>query len=121
MPNHSWGKLAARYETVAPRRLLALDGGGIRGLTTLEILTTLESLLAKATKRGKKFRLCHFFDYIAGTSTGAIIATGLAKGMSVSELMKFYIDSGVAMFDPQALLTRWKTPYKFKSGPLATK
>jgi len=38
MPSHSWGKLASRYESPALRRLLALDGGGIRGLITLEIL-----------------------------------------------------------------------------------
>src|SRR5713226_5138453 len=119
MPTTPWGRLASRYEAVAPRRLLALDGGGIRGLITLEILAKIENLLAAATRRGNEFRLCHFFDYIAGTSTGAIVATGLALGMTVSELMKFYTTNGTAMFDPQTLLTRWKNPYKYKSDPLA--
>jgi hypothetical protein len=113
MPTHSWGKLALRYESEAPRRkLLALDGGGIRGLITLEILGRIETLLAEASGLGVNFRLCQFFDYIAGTSTGAIIATGLARGMSVTELMTFYIANGVAMFDREALLMRWKNRYK---------
>ena len=118
MPTHSWGKLAQRYEKPAPRRrLLALDGGGIRGLITLEILARMEQLLAASTGLGKEFRLCAFFDYIGGTSTGAIIAAGLARGMTVDDLMTFYMDNGKAMFDSAALMLRWKT--KFKSDILA--
>jgi patatin-like phospholipase/acyl hydrolase len=77
-----WGPLAERYETERPRKLLALDGGGIRGVLTLEVLIKIEEMLAEATGQGKEFRLCDFFDYIGGTSTGAIIAAGLARGMS---------------------------------------
>jgi patatin-like phospholipase/acyl hydrolase len=78
--------------------LLALDGGGIRGIITLEILIEIERVLAEATGEGKNFRLCNFFDYIAGTSTGAIIAAGLTRGMSVKEILDFYIRIGPAMF-----------------------
>jgi uncharacterized protein len=112
-----WGPLAERYETERPRRLLALDGGGIRGILTLEILARIESLLAAASGKGSSFRLCDFFDYIAGTSTGAIIAAGLARGMSAQELLAFYQKTGPTMFDKAFLLQRLKTLYK--SGPLA--
>jgi predicted acylesterase/phospholipase RssA len=111
-----WGPLAERYETERPRKLLALDGGGIRGILTLEVLARIESLLAEATGRGSAFRLCEFFDYIAGTSTGAIIAAGLACGMSVQELLIFYQQTGPAMFDKAFLLRRIKALYK--SEPL---
>lgn len=89
-------------------RMLALDGGGIRGLITLGILEKIESLVA-TRKPGNK--LCDYFDYIAGTSTGAIIAAGLARGMSVGELIDFYRSSGKQMFEPAWLMERIKHFY----------
>jgi uncharacterized protein len=117
-----WGTLAKRYEAQPgqeppPRKLLALDGGGIRGILTLEVLLRIERLLAEATGEGEKFRLCDFFDYIGGTSTGAIIAAGLARGMSAGELLDFYQQTGPAMFDKAFLLYRLK--YLYDSKPLA--
>src|SRR5438270_10688585 len=111
-----WGRLRVRYEAVKPRKMLAIDGGGIRGLISPGILKRLEELLAPVSG-ASNFRLCDFFDYIAGTSTGAIIAAGLARGMSAQELLTFYQQTGPAMFDKAALLQRWKTLYK--SEPLA--
>jgi len=95
----------------SPKKLLALDGGGIRGMMTVEVLAKIESLLRTELKRGKDFRLCEYFDYIAGTSTGAIIATCLSWGMSVDEIRKFYMESGEEMFDKAGLLNRY---YRFK-------
>lgn len=112
-----WGPLAERYEEPRPRKLLALDGGGIRGVLTLEILAELERQLAGKSGRGEDFRLCDFFDYIGGTSTGAIIAAGLARGMTVRELLSFYVDFGKRIFDKAFLLRRLKSLYK--SDPLA--
>jgi hypothetical protein len=117
-----WGTLAKRYEAQPgqeppPRKLLALDGGGIRGILTLEVLLRIERLLAEATGEGEKFRLCDFFDYIGGTSTGAIIAAGLARGMSAGELLDFYQQTGPAMFDKAFILYRLK--YLYDSKPLA--
>jgi patatin-like phospholipase len=83
--------------------MLALDGGGIRGLISLGILRQLEESLTALSGRGNAFRLCDFFDYIAGTSTGAIIAAGLARGMSVQQLIDFYQDSGRDMFEKPRL------------------
>jgi predicted acylesterase/phospholipase RssA len=81
-----WGALAERFETEKPqRKLLALDGGGIRGVITLEILAELERQLAEKTGQGKAFRLGQYFDYVAGTSTGAIVAAGLAVGAANSK------------------------------------
>lgn len=98
------------------RRLLALDGGGIRGLVTLGILEKLEADLRAASGAGASFRLSDFFDFIGGTSTGAILAAGLAIGKSVEELIAFYRTSGPLMFERNALIKRaWS---KFKSDPL---
>jgi uncharacterized protein len=115
---NTWGKLADRYEGREDNKhkILALDGGGIRGILTLEVLARMEEMLAAATGGGPDFRLCHFFDYVGGTSTGAIIAAGLARGMSVKELLAFYQETGPAMFDKQFILKRWRALYK--SEPL---
>jgi predicted acylesterase/phospholipase RssA len=109
-----WGKLVNRYEGKEndQHKLLALDGGGIRGIMTLEVLARIEEVLALKTDEPDKFRLCHFFDYIGGTSTGAIIAAGLAQGMSTSELLEFYEATGPAMFDKQSIFKKWKALYK---------
>jgi patatin-like phospholipase/acyl hydrolase len=107
----NWGPLAARYEKEQPRKILALDGGGIRGVLTLEILLELENQLKAELKAKDDFRLSDYFDYIGGTSTGAIIAAGLSIGMSVKELLDFYVQKGEAMFDKAFLLTRVKNFY----------
>src|SRR5262245_8196739 len=103
-----WGPLASRYAKAEPRKMLALDGGGIRGVLTLSILKAIETQL--------KQPLCQYFDYIAGTSTGAIIATGLARGMSVDELITFYTNTGTAMFQRTRFLERFNSLYR--NGPL---
>ena len=103
-----WGPLAERYKTPRPRKMLALDGGGIRGVLTLAMLKEIERQVGKP--------LGEYFDYIAGTSTGAIIATGLAKGMTVDELLTFYRAAGPEMFQRTRFLARLNSLYK--NGPL---
>src|SRR3981081_1635332 len=76
-----WKQLAPRYAETRPRKMLDLDGGATRGLLTLGILKKIEALVQS---KGHA-RLCDYFDYIGGTSTGAIIAAGLARGKSVDE------------------------------------
>jgi hypothetical protein len=73
-----------------PKRILTLDGGGIRGALTLGFLKRIEELLAERAGGDPEFRLCDYFDLIAGTSTGSIIATGLALGFSVEKLQHLY-------------------------------
>jgi uncharacterized protein len=82
----------------SPKRILALDGGGLRGILTLSYLGEIESILGDRHGVRKNFRLSHYFDLIAGTSTGAIIAAALARGMSVSEIAKKYLDLGQRVF-----------------------
>jgi uncharacterized protein len=111
-----WGPLAERYETKRPRKILSLDGGGIRGVITLGILAEMEKQLKEKLNKGDDFRLGDYFDYIGGTSTGAIIAAGLSIGMSVQQLLDFYINKGKDMFDKTSILKRLKSLYE--SGPL---
>ena len=95
--------------------MLALDGGGIRGILALGILQKIEKLVGDKT--GKK--LCDYFDYIAGTSTGAIIAACLARGMTTAEIFSFYNSAGEQMFESSHLLQRLRSLYT--ADPLKAK
>lgn len=80
-------------------RLLALDGGGIRALFTLEILERVESLLRKRSG-DKNLVLADYFNFIGGTSTGAIVATCLAWGMPVDRIRSLYGEFAAQIFRP---------------------
>ncbi len=95
-----------RVASPEPKKLLALDGGGIRGVITLEVLARLESMLADRLGAGQDFVLGDYFDYIGGTSTGAVMAAGLAKGLRVRQLLELYVSRGEEMFDEASLLRR---------------
>jgi predicted acylesterase/phospholipase RssA len=82
---------------VTPKRLLALDGGGLRGVLTLGMLREVEAVLRARFGGDPDFRLCDYFDLIGGTSTGAIIAACLALGMSVDEVHGHYLALGDAV------------------------
>jgi len=94
-----------------PRRILALDGGGIRGIFSLQILARIEEHF-RAERAAPQLVLRDEFDFFAGTSTGAIIAACLAWGMSVAEVEKLYIDRGAEMFAPMPWWQRWKGKYR---------
>src|SRR5215831_7591031 len=108
--------LAKRLARKGPRKLLAIDGGGIRGVLSLHILGRIEELLVKESKR-PDYRLADYFDYVAGTSTGGIIAAGIALGMSIAEILDFYARNGAAMFDKASIMQRLR--YEYNSEPLA--
>lgn len=91
---------------VPRRRLLALDGGGLMGIISLGILQRIEDQLRTAFGGDPDFRLRDFFDYVAGTSTGAIIAAGIMRGMRVSDLRALYLDNGKEMFSPASRYTK---------------
>lgn len=93
------------------KRILALDGGGIRGVFTLEVLVKIEELLREYYAKqdpgkARSFVLRDHFDFLAGTSTGAIIATCLCWGMPVAEVKKLYLEEGRKMFEKVS----WRTP-----------
>ena len=73
-----------------PFRILALDGGGVKGAYTASVLATLEETTGLACR--------DHFDLIAGTSTGGIIAIGLGLGLTARELCTFYADRGDDIF-----------------------
>ena len=72
-----------------PKRLLALDGGGVRGVLSVAFLQRIEKLLDE--RMGYPVRLGDWFDLIGGTSTGAIIAGALALGFSTAQVKDFYL------------------------------
>jgi hypothetical protein len=79
------------------KRILSLDGGGIRGVFSLEVLLRIEALLREHFK-APNLILADHFDFFAGTSTGAIIAAALSWGMTVEEILEFYVRHGTTMF-----------------------
>ncbi|MBL0054264.1 MAG: patatin-like phospholipase family protein [Bacteroidetes bacterium] len=84
--------------STGPKRILALDGGGIRGALSLGYLEKLEQILKARHPHIADFRLCHYFDLIGGTSTGSIIAAALSIGLSVAEIKEKYFALGVKIF-----------------------
>jgi predicted acylesterase/phospholipase RssA len=90
--------LRERFQRPGPKRILALDGGGSRGLLSLGVLAQLERHLAERSGQGDKFRLSHYFDLIGGTSTGAIIATTLALEWRVRDIVDLYFKLLPAIF-----------------------
>ncbi len=81
-----------------PFRVLSLDGGGIRGLYTACLLNSLSNRFKKPEKG---IDIGKGFDLIVGTSTGAILATGLAYGLPISNIIDLYINEGPKIFtDP---------------------
>lgn len=84
-----------------PKRILALDGGGVKGMLTLGMLKALETELAR--RAGSPiFRLCDYYDLIGGTSTGAIIGAALALGLSVDDIAALYMRLGPEVFGKSA-------------------
>ena len=97
-----------------PRRLLSIDGGGLCGLIPAQALLLIEQQLDELT--GDPQPLCNRFDLIGGTSTGAILAAGLALGLKAVELRDFYVKFGPGIFSKVFLPEQFW--HKYPSGPL---
>jgi hypothetical protein len=92
------------------KRILSIDGGGVRGIIALGFIERMETLLASAA--GAPVRLCDHFDLIGGTSTGAIIATALALGNSARQIRDFYVEMGPKVFrGPWLRLPGWQAKF----------
>lgn len=78
-------------------RLLSIDGGGVRGVVALEVLARIEQVLRDETG-DPGLVLGDWFDYVGGTSTGAIIAGGVAIGLPVSRIQALYRDNMRSIF-----------------------
>ncbi len=86
------------------KKILCIDGGGIRGIIPAVILTEIEKLTHK--------NISQLFDMVAGTSTGGILALGLVKpdendptkpAFRAEKLVDMYLQEGKNIFPPYAL------------------
>jgi hypothetical protein len=90
--------LLRSYEPgTGPKRILAVDGGGVRGALAVGIIAQIEKTLREKLGR-PDLVLSDYFDLIGGTSTGAIIAAGLALGRSAEALADLYRRLGPRVF-----------------------
>jgi uncharacterized protein len=92
------------------KRILALDGGGVRGALSIAFLERLEEVLCE--RSGAPVRLCDYFDLIGGTSTGAIITGGLVLGYSAREIRDFYLRLAPNVFKaPHFNIPGWRARF----------
>ncbi|NET35503.1 MAG: patatin [Cyanothece sp. SIO1E1] len=75
-------------------RILSLDGGGIRGIISARILQYIEQQLEKHQLGS----LLDYFDLVAGTSTGSLIAGGIVMGRNATQLRGLYENRGIDIF-----------------------
>jgi patatin-like phospholipase/acyl hydrolase len=103
--------MAANIDNV---RVLSLDGGGVRGLASLIILQRIFHVLnVKFETSGRSadfstpLKPSHFFDLMAGTSTGGLIAIMLGTlGMTVDDCIKNYLELAPKVFPKESLIAR---------------
>jgi patatin-like phospholipase/acyl hydrolase len=84
-------------------RILALDGGGLRGVFTAAVLAKWDDMLGA----GGGNEIVKNFDLVAGTSTGSILAIGLGLGVSPKDLLGFYRKEGPKIFPKNRQLRHW--------------
>ncbi len=96
----------------AVRRILAIDGGGIKGVFPLAFLAAIEKVVSTP--------IAGFFDLIAGTSTGGIIALGLGLGFRAGDLLGFYMNLADRIFPGGRVLRlfKWLGFSKYSQVPL---
>ena len=94
------------------KRILTIDGGGIKGVFPASFLATVEDSIGE--------NIASYFDLIVGTSTGGIIALGLGLGLSAKEVLTFYEEHGPRIFHGNRFLRwlRWFGTSKYSSAPL---
>jgi uncharacterized protein len=91
------------------RRVLCIDGGGIKGVFPASFLSTIEQSLGTP--------VADYFDLIVGTSTGGIIALGLGLGLSASDLLRFYQERGPAIFNGNGQMGWVRQLFRAKYNP----
>ena len=96
------------------KRILCIDGGGIKGVFPASFLATVEDTVRKPVSK--------FFDLIVGTSTGGIIALGLGLGFSAKQMLDFYEESGPHIFGGNDRFRglRWLVRAKYEPTALRT-
>ncbi|KPB06368.1 CBASS cGAMP-activated phospholipase [Bacillus sp. CHD6a] len=96
------------------KKVLTIDGGGIKGVFPSSFLASIEDEI--------EGNIGDYFDLIVGTSTGGIIALGLACGMGAKEILTFYESEGPSIFKGNSLLKTLRQIgwAKYSQKPLET-
>jgi len=109
-------------QQLPPFRVLSLDGGGMRGTYTATYLDKVAATFARRRKVDA-LDMGAAFDLIVGTSTGGIIAAGLATGVPLADIVALYVENGSAIFSRRlptsavgAVLDILKRPQVLASG-----
>jgi patatin-like phospholipase/acyl hydrolase len=79
-------------------RILALNGGGVRGLYTISVLAEFERILSNGDE---SYSIAQHFDLIAGTSIGGLLALGLADGKTARTLKTKMLQHATTIFPPR--------------------
>ena len=103
------------------KKILSIDGGGIRGLIAIEILAKIEQEL-RDRENDQTLVLADYFDFVAGTSTGALIAAAISIGKSIDYIRSFYKNSGAEMFERRLFVPNLGKVlgYEYNSSALET-
>lgn len=89
--------------------MLALDGGGVRGIFAAALLAGLEGDTGRP--------VLEHFDLVVGTSTGGILALGLGAGLSPREILDFYVQEKARIFANALGWRRLRHPFVAKYRP----
>jgi len=108
-------ELLGRLTSDSPKRILSLDGGGLRGCITVGFLERIEEIL-RQRHNNPDLRLRDYFDLIGGASTGSLIGGILLTGHSVAELKEIYLNVASKAFSKKKLKF-WAA--EFQDTPLA--
>jgi uncharacterized protein len=90
-------------------QVLAIDGGGVRGIFAAALLAGLEEDLGQP--------VVDLFDLVVGTSTGGIIALGLGAGLTPAEILDFYVSQKDRIFPNRLGWRSLRQPFVAKYGP----
>lgn len=89
------------------KKILSIDGGGIKGIFAASFLAELEEICG--------VQICDYFDMIAGTSTGGIIAVALSVGIPAKEILKLYLDKAELIFPKRTRFKVFSSKYSRES------
>jgi predicted acylesterase/phospholipase RssA len=121
--------VARRFKADGPKRILSIDGGGVRGIVAIAFLERIEAVL-REQHGNDKLVLSDYFDLIGGTSVGSMIATQLAMGADVATVRERFVEAAPKIFLKErknAILDQikklgWRNGLiapKFDAGPLS--
>ena len=108
--------MAHMADNTPPRRILALSGGGVRGIVEVAFLEAAEA--AYKRRFGTDTQLCDVFHLIGGTSTGALVATALLLGLPLSRIKAFYLEQASDFFERRRWLGSLRPGGVFDSDAL---